>query len=281
MPITAVNSANFVAEVIEKSSEVPVLVDYWASWCAPCQAIAPMLEELDATYGERLAIAKVNADEERELVAASGVRGLPTLKLFRDGNPVRESVGLQPLEVLKQLIEPYLPEDSAGPASQAIGLVARGAVAEAEVLLREALETTPDDYSVYPVLATLLLDAGKDDEAKALLDSLPANEQTSDAVTALYARMSLGALGDGLGSPENAEAKLASEPAAGHYELGVHAALAGDYERALTHLLESVRADRGYDEEAARKLMVNLFQVMPEGDPLIRQFQISLARTLN
>ncbi|NIR58480.1 MAG: thioredoxin, partial [Gammaproteobacteria bacterium] len=140
-----VNRETFSSEVLEASYARPVLVDFWASWCGPCQMLAPMLENIAAAYGSEAVVAKVNTDEEHDLAAQYGVRALPTLKLFRDGQLVEEIMGVQPEGNIRAIIDRHLPRASDDARAQARAAREAGDPAGAAELLEQAHRDDPEN----------------------------------------------------------------------------------------------------------------------------------------
>jgi putative thioredoxin len=153
-----VSEATFATEVLERSSTVPVVVDFWAAWCGPCRALGPLLEKAVEKREGEVVLAKVDVDANPRLQMQFGIRGIPAVKAFKDGRVVREFVGAQPAGVVERFVESLVP-------SQADRLV----VAGDEASLRQALEADPDHVGARVALARRLLDAGKVDEVEALL----------------------------------------------------------------------------------------------------------------
>lgn len=138
----AVTEADFAARVVAASQEVPVLVDFWAGWCAPCRLLLPVLEKLATEYDGKLRVAKVNADEQPVLVQQFGVRSLPTVLVFRHGRVVEQFMGAQPESAIRQIIERHIEKPSDRLRTEAQQALKAGQAAQAVALLREAVIPT-------------------------------------------------------------------------------------------------------------------------------------------
>lgn len=266
--IRAAGAADFADVVLAASARQPVLVDFWAAWCAPCRALAPLLEQLEERHRGRLRVVKVDTDAESDLAARYGVRSLPTLLLFRDGGPVQQVVGAQPLAALERLVEPWLPR----PADELLVAAAAAVPAEAVVLLERALALDPADYRVHPRLAALYLDLARNDDARALIDGLPANVAVEDAVRALVARLNLVTDADAADADD--------DPLAAAFAAARAAAARGDYDTAVPALLDLLARDRQWRDGLLRTTLIDIFSVLG-GDPRVRPWRAQLARTLN
>ncbi|MGD9603583.1 MAG: thioredoxin [Gammaproteobacteria bacterium] len=278
----AVTTDDFEARVIAESRERPVLVDFWAAWCGPCRSIAPLLEQLVVQFAGRLAVAKVDTDAEQALAARFGIRSLPTLVLFKHGEPVEQIVGAQPLGAFVALVERHLDRDSDRRCQEAATLLAGGDAASARALLLDAWRADPDNTRVHPRLAAVLIDGGELDLAAEVLDAVP-TRAIDDAVKHQQARLRFARLAEGSPSVDELRAAIAASepPTERRFQWGVRQALDGDHAGALATLLDIVRHDRHYGDDAARRAMLDLFTLMPGDDPLIREYRTQLARALN
>src|SRR3989454_4482067 len=156
-----VGISNFQQEVIDSSARQPVLVDFWAPWCAPCRALSPVLEKLEREYAGRFRLAKVDSDQNQELAAGFGVRSIPMVMAFRNGRPVAQFLGAQPEAQVRAFIERLLPSPSE--LERAKG---------GEAALRRALELDPRNDLARLDLAELLIDEKRVDEAESLLNEI-------------------------------------------------------------------------------------------------------------
>lgn len=282
---TEVGSADFEESVIAASHRVPVLVDFWAEWCAPCRTLKPILEKLAAEYGGRFRLAKVNSDTNHELAARYAVRGIPSVKAFIDGDVVGEFTGALPEAKVRAFIDDLLPSPAEPLRIAALEARTRGDTEVACSLLSDALELDPNHDTARLDLADIRIDLGDTDSAQNILDSLAHPTRFAARVAALQARLKLAASGGGADT-----AALAARIAANEGDLDARLrlaqalALAGNYRPALEELLSIVKRDRHWQDQAARKAMLELFTLLGsdgQSDDLLREFRIALARTLN
>src|SRR5574344_1793717 len=165
--------------VIENSFVKPVLVDFWADWCAPCKALMPMLEKIATHYNGELLLAKVNCDVEQETVARFGVRSLPTVVLFKDGQPVDGFAGAQPESAIRSMLEPHVAEPAApqaDPLESARSQYAAGQIAAAEALLQPLLSADNGNAAALILYARCLAERGELGEAQLVLDAVQSDE---------------------------------------------------------------------------------------------------------
>ena len=277
--------SDFQEKVLDASLRAPVLVDFWAEWCAPCKALKPVLEKLAGEYGGRFLLAKIDSDQNQELAAHHGVRGIPNVKAFVNGEMVNEFTGAMPEAQIRAFIDSLMPSPA-----EPLRIAAREARAKGEPevacsLLIDAAELDPANEAVQLDLAEINIDMQNTDAARTILDAQEHKASNLARLQALQARLKLMAAGAGADSvalmarvaanPDDLDARL---------QLAHTLALANDYRAALEHLLDSVRRDRKWQDEAARKAMLDLFVLLGADhahDDLVRAFRIALARTLN
>ncbi|MGN6512918.1 MAG: thioredoxin [Lysobacteraceae bacterium] len=272
---------NFQAQVLQQSLQVPVLVDFWATWCGPCKTLGPILEKLAGEYNGAFLLAKVDVDAEQQLAAAFQIRSVPTVMLLKDGQLVDGFPGALPEGQLREFlahhgIVPAAPADEA-PAGEAAPVDPH-----AEVLrLRKAAEAEPDQPAHKLDLALALLAVGHAHEAEQLLDALPANLATDDRAVKARARLAFAAQLRDAPPPEVLETALANDPAdlRARYLLGVHRLVGGDSEAALEQFLEMLRRDRGFEDGLAKKTLIDAFRVIEDED-LVGRYRRRMASLL-
>jgi putative thioredoxin len=280
-----VGIANFQNDVIDASHRAPVLVDFWAPWCAPCRILKPVLEKLAAEYGGRFILAKVNSDQNQELATRYGVRSIPSVKAFVNGELVEEFTGALPETQIRAFIENLVPSPAEPLRVAALEARARGDVDVAHSLLLDAVQVDPTHETVQLDLAEIHIDLKNLEAARTILDAHEHLAKDLARVRTLQARANLVASGAGV---DCAALKARIVANAGDLDARLqlaHAlALAHDYRPALEQLQELIRRDRKWQDEAARKTMLDLFALLganPQFDDLVREFRVQLARTLN
>lgn len=262
--------ASFPEQVLENSRRLPVLVDFWAAWCQPCQMLMPLLTRLAEDYRGGFLLVKVNADQESELTARFGVRSLPTVKVFRKGRVVDELVGVQPAAAYRQVIDRHRPQPADRLREQADAAWDGGRHAEAIALLQKARDSAPQDHELTLVLAGRLVFSGAHEEARELVQSLPVSVRMEEAAKRLLASLEFAEL-----LPDAPEAAVLEETLLTHprdsvarRQLAARRALEGDYQAAMDQFLELMRRDPGFDGGAGRKGLLAVFKLLGEDDPL-------------
>lgn len=278
-----VSASDFNALVIEGSKQAPVIVDFWASWCAPCRALAPVLEKLAAEYGGRFTLAKVNSDENQALAARYGVRGIPNVKAFVGGELIDEFSGALPEPLVREFLERVIPSPAEELRRQAVDLYrATRDARRALALLAQAAGADPRNELVRLDSAEILIDLGMLDEARKLLETLSGLARMEERATALRARLDFAAAAALAGDAAALEARIARDA----NDLDARLALANlyvtrqEYRTALDQLLEIVRRDRSFKDDIARKTMLQVFSLLGAEHGLVSEYRKLLASAM-
>jgi putative thioredoxin len=289
-PRTRVATAdNFATDVIEESNRVPVLVDFWAPWCGPCRVLMPILDKIAAEYSGRLVLAKLNVDEEQELAAQFGVRSIPTVLLIHRGQVVDHFTGVQPEAAIRTMLERHVPsgaptaDDAAEPIVQAHARARAGDRAGAIGIIEAALVDRPEDPALLATLGGLQLLARDATGATASIARIEARDPAFPALSTLRARLAFLDAASAWPDAQGARAALKSDPghSAARHALAAHHALDGDYTAALDEWLELMRRDRNYGEDAARRSMLAVFELLGNADERVTQYRRRMASLLH
>lgn len=281
--VVSIATQDFARLVLDASHHQPVLVDFWAAWCAPCRMLVPILAKLASEYGEKLRVAKVNTDEERELAARYGIRSLPTVAIFKDGQLVDQFLGALPEREVRAFINRHIPRESDALLSQAEALLRRGDSAGATGLIALALTQDPSYPRAVLLDARLKAALGKIEEAEAVLNQLPADEQAKPAVTALRAQLGFAATALEALPVAELQRLIETQPddKAARYQLAAHRVMASDYEAALDLLLQLMLRDQRWGEGAARKGMLRIFDILGGSGELVSRYRSRLFNALH
>jgi putative thioredoxin len=271
---------DFERDVIKRSREVPVVVDFWATWCEPCKVLGPLLEKLAIEHSGAFILAKVDVDRNPKIAAALGIRTVPAVLGLRGGKIVGEFVGAVPEETVRAFLTRVLPGEAEVLAGEGDKQYAAGRTDEAERAFRRALDLDARCDAALLGLARILADREEDDEALEMLERvLPGSPKRQEA-DHLAAAIRVGRSG-----PVDARefrTRIEANPGdlAARMALGHELAAEGDYEGALAQYVEVVKRDRTYDDEAARKAMLDVFELLGPGDATADRYRNELAKVL-
>ncbi|HEY9540819.1 MAG TPA: thioredoxin [Luteimonas sp.] len=264
-------TATFEAEVLQKSLQTPVLVDFWAEWCGPCKALGPILEKLAAEFNGAFELAKVDTEAEPQIASAFQIRSIPTVFLVKDGQIVDGFQGALPEGQVREFLTHHgvAPAEAAAADEAAPEQPAPPADPHAEALrLRKAIEAEPDKDELRLDLALALLQTGAAAEAGQLIDALPANLATDDRTIRARARLGFAAVLEGAPPPQALEAAIAANPddLEARHLLGVHHIVAGDAEAGFEQFLEMLRRNRDFEDALPKKALIDAFRVVEDED---------------
>ncbi len=277
-----INESNFETEILVRSHEMPVLVDFWADWCAPCKSLMPLLEKLYSDYQGQLQIVKINTDEQRSLAEVNGIRSLPTLRLYRDGEVVEEVMGAQPESVLRELIDPHLVRASNSILQDVQALASGGQTEAAIKLLEQGMQEDPGNPNLPMALARLCMADGQLERAAELLESLPRDQRDSEDGKNLRLLLEFARVAADADDPDTLSATLQDNPgnAPAWHQLGAQQIVNGDYSAALESFMELLKRDRTYGDNAAQKGLIALFGLLGENDERVGRYRRQMANLL-
>jgi putative thioredoxin len=270
-----VDTSNFPQEVLQRSREVPVVVDFWAAWCQPCRILGPILEEVAAEFGGAFELVKVDVDANQELAAQYRVQGIPMVLAFRDGAPVDSFTGALPEPAVRAWIEGVLPTQLDLMVDQARTAQLSDDGVTAEHILRQVLDQRPDHSEAGTSLASLLIDRGETDEALIVLGRLAPDAEVDRLNSAARLKAASGS------DVADLESRLSADPDDESLRIELARALAAraEYEPALDRLLSVVRK-KGPLKDEARTAMLDIFGVLGDDHPLTQTYRRQLASAL-
>jgi putative thioredoxin len=273
--IKDVTLADFQEDVLLRSREVPVLVDFWATWCAPCRTLSPLLERMTAEAGGAFELAKVDVDANQELAAQFGVQSIPTVVAVRNGREVERFTGALPEASIAAFLTRVLPDELDMMVEEARTALVMGDDLGAEHILRQVLDRRPDHQEAGTSLAALLIDQGNIDDALVVLGRLVPDGEVERLQSAARLRRNAG---DDIAKLEAAASEHPDDDTA---QLALAQALAAhaEFEPALDRLLDVVRR-KGEGRDEARQAMVDIFGVLGNEHPLTSTYRRQLATAL-
>ena len=270
--IVNVNESDFEYEVIAYSKQVPVVVDFWAEWCGPCKVLGPMLERLAAEADGSFRLAKVNVDSNPNLALQYSVRSLPNVKAFRDGKMVAEFVGAQPEGRVREFIRALAPSETDLVLEKAQGLLAMNQYSQAEQTFRQFLTKSPNHPVASLGLVRSILLQGHLQEALPLLRAFPPSKEYNQAeILSFLANVQQRA--------QNAPA-YSDDPLEAAYLNALRLITKRNYEAAMDGLLDILRQDKHYRSGEVRKVMLGIFELLGDENPLTRQYRNEMAMVL-
>ena len=281
--ISNVTQATFGAAVINASHQVPVLVDFWAEWCGPCQMQMPVLGKLVEEHAGGFLLAKVNTDEERELAREHGIRSLPTMRLYKNGEVVEEILGAQTESSMRVIIERHLSRPSDSVRQAAREAHQSGHPEKALALLQEALASDPENHRIRFDCAEMHLLLGQLEESESILASLPRDLREEADALRLSALLGFARLAEQAPPVDELEHILQKTPAntEARYQLAAQHAMSGRPQAAMDELLYIIRHDRRYGDDAGRKGLLALFDLLGNEGELVGSYRRKLFNAMH
>jgi putative thioredoxin len=290
---------NFEAEVVAASMQAPVLVDFWAPWCGPCQSLGPVLETLETEYAGRFTLAKIDSDQEQQLAAMFGVRSIPTCVLMANGQPVDGFTGAQTEGQVRAFLDKHLPPAEAAPEPEpeddAAAALAAGDTEAALDKLQQAITAAPDSDDARFDYIKLLLQLGREDDAKVAFAPVIARAGLSRKLGALKSWMDaldfVAISAEGTSDTSQFDIKIAANKRDFDARFGRARWLVAHqrWTDAMDELLDILMRDKAWSDEAARKLYVFILEIIeppkvkvadgqiPPQDPVVATYRRRLS----
>lgn len=257
-------AARFRGDVLEASLKKLVLVDFWAPWCGPCKQLAPVIERLVAATGDKARLVKMNIDADPTIADQLGIKSIPAVVAFQRGRPVDGFVGALPESEIKGFLERLLgPIEDAGDAlTAALSLIDEGDAAGAHALLSELVSKDPPDPRAIAALARLYIGAQQLDPARSLIDRLPESARRDPEISAVVAALENAVRAVDLGEIDELKTRIGFDPndLQAYFDLSLALNARDQRDEAANALLEIIRRDRSWNDDGARKQLVQFFE---------------------
>ncbi|MET0639875.1 MAG: thioredoxin [Hyphomicrobium sp.] len=279
-------TATFKADVIEISKSVPVIVDFWAPWCGPCKQLTPLIEKIVRGYRGKVRLVKVNVDENQAISAQLRIQSLPTIYAFRDGQPVDGFVGAQPESAIKAFIDRLVADDAELGITELLKageeLLDQDDLQGAAEVFASVLQEDRTNAEALAGLASCYMKSGDVARAKQTLALVPPDKRELTVVKGIEAAIELAEKGADSGKLAELTKRVSDNPGdfQARLDLAVGLGATGDRQDALELLLDLVRMDRKWNDEAARKQLLQFFDAWGPKDPLVAEGRRRLSSIL-
>ena len=272
--IKDVSEADFMAEVVDASQEVPVIVDFWAPWCGPCKTLGPALEDAVTKAGGKVRMAKVNVDENQMIAGQLRVQSIPTVYAFWKGQPVDGFQGAIAGSDIAKFVEKTAALAGDGGLGEAVAaaeeMLEQGAATDAAQTFAAILQEDPENAVAFAGLARAHIALDDLDQAEAILNGAPAEIATKPEIEAVHAQIELARAASNAGPADELAGRVEANPddhqARFDYAQALHAG--GDVQGAVDQLLDLFKRDRDWNEGAAKAQLLTIFEALPPQDPV-------------
>jgi len=277
-----VTERDFEERVVRASFERPVAVDFWAPWCHPCRMLGPALERIVRSFDGQMALAKLNVDDAQQLALQYGIRGIPAVKVFRNGDVAAEFVGAKREAEVREILSAALPSEADELVGEAAELMQAGQTQEAETVYRRVLEKVPSHPGALLGLAEAAVKRGDVANAREAAERIQLDAPEYKDAERVLAQIDFMSACSDIGGKETAEKEAAKKPddLAASYALAMCLAAAGEYGPALEELLHIVERDKHYHKDSAKTAIVRIFTIVGKNSALANKYRHKLLQVL-
>jgi putative thioredoxin len=267
--------ATFMADVIEASRQVPVIVDFWATWCGPCKQLGPALEAAVTAAKGKVRMVKIDVDRNQAIAAQMRIQSIPTVYAFFQGQPVDGFQGALPPSEVKKFVDKLAAMAGDGGLAEALTaaeeMLEQGALADASETFAAILGEEPENAAAYAGLVRCHLAAGNLDQAEAFAAAAPAPVAKSKELEAAKAQIELAKQAANAGPEAELRAAVEADPDnhQARFDLAVALNAAGKVEEAVDELLDLFRRDREWNDGAAKTQLFTIFEALKPQDPIV------------
>jgi len=281
--IIEINEQNFVSAVAENSHRVPVFLDFYANWCAPCKALMPILSKLAEEYQGKFIFAKVNSDEQKELTAQFSVQSLPTVKIVKNETTISEFQGAKTETELREIIEQVIDHQWNILHQQAIAQLHQGKLEHALTLLKQAYQLQPTDIQLKVDLASILFQTKNITDANNIIETFSDSDKHSEQVQSLLTRISYQQIVEQAPPRTELELRLKENPddLLLREQLVAYLVLEAQYESAMQQLLQLMKLEMNSDKSKAKKALLQLFNLLGGSGELVKRYRNKMFSILN
>lgn len=280
---TETDLVSFGTDVIEASAEQLVMVDFWADWCGPCKSLAPILEKLVVQYQGVVKLVKVNTEQQQELAGQFGIKSLPTVFFFKNGEVVDQFMGAQPESAIKEIINKHTISQIDAALENAKLDYDNGQQEEAKAFIKQLIDHYPSDDRPKLLLLDWLTNEGDLEGAGQVVSLISENGQNTPEVKALNSRIEFNKESGDLPDAKSLIEKIEKDDndLEARFQLAQRLVGEQDFESGLSHLLEIVKRNREFQDDAARKMMIKVFELLGTKREIVQKYRGMLARILN
>jgi len=267
------STAGFKADVLDASRQLPVIVDFWAPWCGPCKQLTPIIEKVVRSFNGKVRLVKINIDEHPAIAGQLRVQSIPTVYAFRDGRPIDGFAGAQPESQVRSFVERLVGDEVGADLAEAVAeankLLDAGDVQTAAEIFAAVIKEDRENVDALAGLAKCYLKTGDVERAEQTISLVPPDKQSNQAIASVKAAIALAKHGSAPGKVDELKAAIQANPAdhQARIDLAIAYAAAGDNAAAVDELLESFRRDKAWNDQAARKQLVQFFEAWGPKDP--------------